>query len=161
GQRASLGPSTGDPIAIAPAEASVQTSTPAGTELPARPPTKSRDFAPVIAVISFLGALALIGVVLGGWAILTRADAPAAPPASTPAPSESSPPLAESAAPSASPSVAASSPPAAAASSASAPAPAASSAPARSPSAAVASSTAAPTPPPAPFRAPPAATPTP
>src|SRR5690606_18337652 len=54
-----------DSASVPMGEMTMQTSTPAGTEIPAKAPEKPRDLAPMIAVGSFLGALAVIGIVLG------------------------------------------------------------------------------------------------
>lgn len=81
GRHPSLGAGT-DTAGVTMGEMTMQTSTPAGTEIPAKVPDKPRDLAPLIAIGSFLGALAVIGLVLGGWALLSRPGAPAVAPAS-------------------------------------------------------------------------------
>ncbi|HVH48165.1 MAG TPA: serine/threonine-protein kinase [Labilithrix sp.] len=48
--------------------------TPLGTEMPDMPPER-QDLAPVIAILSFCGALAVIGIVLGGIALYARSTA--------------------------------------------------------------------------------------
>lgn len=70
-----------DSAGVAMGEMTMQTSTPAGTEVPAKAPDRPRDLAPLIAVGSFLGALAVVGFVLGAWALLSRPNTPAAAPA--------------------------------------------------------------------------------
>ena len=52
---------------------------PPGTEVPAHPPPRRRDLAPLIAIVSFLGALALVGVALGAFSLYARKNATAAP----------------------------------------------------------------------------------
>jgi len=68
--------------------ASGVTGTPYGSELPALP-EKRKDLAPVIALVSFLAALALIGMLLTGFSLMHRANTP---PASSATASSSAPP---------------------------------------------------------------------
>ncbi|MBX3260676.1 MAG: serine/threonine protein kinase, partial [Labilithrix sp.] len=48
--------------------------TPLGTELPATPPAPRRDPVPTVALVSFLGALALVGTILGGLSLYARSS---------------------------------------------------------------------------------------
>jgi len=73
---------------------------PPGTEIPAPPPQR-RDLAPLIAILSFLGALALVGFALGAFSLYARKNGTTAPSA-TVAPSalpSSAPPAAPSSMP--------------------------------------------------------------
>ncbi|MBX3221276.1 MAG: protein kinase [Labilithrix sp.] len=66
------------PSSVSAADAAISSGgTPLGTELPAYP--ARRDHAPVIAVVSFLGALALVGAILGGLSLYARGNATTAP----------------------------------------------------------------------------------
>jgi len=82
--------SNGGEAAVGAVDATMQTSTPAVAEVPAARTPDPRSVGVMVAVVSFLGALAVIGVVLGAWALLERGEGPAAssaaaaPPAPTP-----------------------------------------------------------------------------
>ena len=69
------------------------TGTPLGTEMPAEMVPPRRDMAPVVALVSFCGALALVGAALGGYSLYARRTAPAPAMSSAPTARASAPPL--------------------------------------------------------------------